>query len=179
MREKRYAIGLLLAVLLLGNAGRQPACGDDPCFPGSEPGYTPLPPRAYLPLVQRAGAAPQPPPPLSCDTPEVEPNDTHTVAQALAGCVAGSASWDGDPDWYRVNLCSGPHDLALALDGPAGADLDLYLYGDPPGFPLYRSEGTGVDESIAATGLVTGTYYVLVQPAQGSGSYVLNVEVTR
>ncbi len=89
---------------------------------------------------------------------EIEINDTHTDAQTmLATCVEGNASWDGDPDWYRLQVCS-PVDLRLVLEGPEDADLDFYLYGDPPGWPIYSSESVGSDEEITATNVLTGTY---------------------
>ncbi len=149
------------------------------CLPGTEPeGETPaMPHHAYLPLMLKAGE--ESPSPLVCDVLEIEINDTHTDAQVmLATCVEGAASGDGDPDWYRLEVCS-PVDLRLVLEGPDSADLDLYLYGDPPGWPLYSSESIGSDEEITATDVLTGTYYALVQPLVGQGDYVLDVGVTR
>ena len=150
------------------------------CLPGTEPveELPEMPHHFYLPLVVKEGDTPLPP--LICDVVEVETNDTHTDAQVmLATCVAGNASWDGDSDWYRLEVCS-PVGLQLTLEGPQDADLDLYLYADPPGWPLYSSENDGSsNETITATNVLTGTYYALVQPITGQGDYVLDVGVTR
>jgi hypothetical protein len=140
------------------------------CFPGTEPRTPPGPYRAYLPLILCA----RKPVPPTC-APEIEPNATHTDAQVVTDrCVEGHTSWSGDLDWYRLDICS-PVDLFLVLAGPTGVDLDLYLHGDPPGWPLYSSEGVGTSrETITATGLVSGTYYVLVQP-WGQADYELSI----
>ncbi len=148
------------------------------CLPGTGPQpptpTPPGPPRCYLPLVVRGDAGP------ACTGREQEPNDTHTDATPfVASCYRGTAEWEGDSDWYRVHLCSGPWTLNLTLDGPNGSNLDLYLYGDPPGWPIAASESSGPDESLSVSGLVTGTYYILVQPAWGSGPYTLSAEVAR
>lgn len=142
------------------------------CLPGTEPPPAGLVFKCYLPLIL-VGDAPPPP----C-TEELEVNDTHTDAMNIVSTrICGTASWDGDQDWYRVRLCSGPWDLRLALDGPDGSNLDLYLYSDPPGWPLYSSESSSADEVLTATALITGTYYVLVQPAWGSGPYELRLNI--
>jgi len=148
------------------------------CLPGTEPGVDlpEMPHRVYLPVL----IGERSPSPLVCDVLEIEPNSTHTDAQAmLATCVAGNASFYGDSDWYRLEVCS-PVDLRLVLEGPDEIDLDLYLFGDPPGWPLYSSETAySSHEQITATNLITGTYYAHVNPLQGQGDYVLNVGVTR
>jgi hypothetical protein len=173
----------LALALALGLALSPPvACQGDDCLPGTgptpPPPTPPGPPRCFLPLVIRSEGGTPPPP--TCEGAEREPNDTHTDATPFVfSCARGTAEWDGDSDWYRVHLCSGPFTLSAALDGPDGANLDLYLYGDPPGWPIAASESGGPDESLSVPGLVTGTYYILVQPAWGSGAYTLTVGVRR
>jgi hypothetical protein len=169
---------LLAFVLLIAGGGTDGvACslGDGSCLPGTEPlgSY-----RIYLPLVIGGNASPPPPPACAL---EEEPNDVHDNGQVfLSRCVDGSASWDGDLDWYRLNVCSGPLTLILTLEGPEGTNLDLYLHEDPPGWPLYSSEGPGSNEVITATNVVTGTYYAQVAPFWGSqGDYILTIEVRR
>lgn len=176
------AVLVLAVAAVLGLSGPASCQGDD-CLPGTGPTpptpTPPGPPRCFLPLVVRGGEATPPP---ACPNPgqEQEPNDTHTDATPFVfSCVRGVAEWDGDSDWYRVRLCSGPWNLTVVLDGPDGANLDLYLYGDPPGWPIASSESGGPDEALSVSGLVTGTYYLLVQPAWGSGPYTLSAEVRR
>ncbi len=147
------------------------------CFPGTGPGTSlpaqprspsSYPPRAYLPLIVRPESA------LTCGAAEQEPNDTHAQASPFEHpCYTGVTSGSGDLDWYQVELCSAVPALSLYLTGPATADLDLYLYGDPPGQPIGSSEGAGSQELISASGLVTSTYFVLVSPVSGSGAYTL------
>ena len=57
-------------------------------------------------------------------------------------------------------------------------DLDLYLHTNPPGVPLAASEGPGLDERLT-TRLITGTYFILAQPAVGAGAYELWIEAHR
>lgn len=149
------------------------------CLPGTWPALGSH--QLYLPLVACTDRQPSPPPLPTCMV-EEESNDVHDSAQAVvARCVEGDADGYGDLDWYRLNVCSGPVDqVILSLDGPEdGANLDLYLYADPPGWPLYSSEEAGADETITATGVLTGIYYALVQPLAGEGDYVLEAAVSR
>ncbi len=152
-----------------------------PCYPGTgaaEPPTSPYPARAFLPLVAASN--------LALCAEEIEPNDTHTVAQAVtSGCVAARVAsiaddeWSADTDWFALRLCSAVT-LTVRTKGPltSAYDLDLYLHGEPPGVPLASSEGPGLGEIVSAR-LVTGTYYTLVQPAHGLGGYELWFEVQR
>ncbi|MCP4538206.1 MAG: hypothetical protein GY832_13790 [Chloroflexi bacterium] len=187
MKQMSLVVMLVLSAVLTMGIGAQGHTLADPltpalppllnsCLPGTDPGLGSFS-RVYIPVVIGSGGDPSP---LTCDVAEIETNDTHTDAQTmLATCVAGTALWDGDSDWYRLEVCS-PVDLRILLEGSENADLDLYLYGDPPGWPLYASETIhSSDEQIAAPNLITGTYYALIQPALGQGDYVLNVRVTK
>lgn len=175
----RITVPLIIALIAVALAGAPGDAQPEGCFPGTGSPPAVLPYRCFLPMVVKGGqSTPVPPTPPACTGLEQEPNDTHTDATPfVVSCFQGSASWDGDPDWYRVDLCSGPWRLTARLTGPAGANLDLYLYADPPGWPIAASEEGGSEETIAASGLVTGTYYILVQPAWGSGAYTLSAEV--
>ena len=149
------------------------------CLPGTWPALDAH--RLYLPSVACADCQPALPPPPRCLV-EEESNDVHDGAQAVvARCVEGDTDGYGDLDWYKLNICSGPvGQVILSLDGPEdGANLDLYLYADPPGWPLYSSEEAGAGEMITATDVLTGVYYALVQPLAGEGDYVLRVAVSR
>jgi hypothetical protein len=181
-KSSRWGILLFIAVIAFGRTGlanaspASPAIiGADPvqCFPGTGVAPTsPYPIRAYLPLVVSSRVA-------ACAS-EVEPNDTHTAATTLAEeCMSGQIDPASDLDWYRVNLCTAVPSLKAQLSGPPGADLDLYLYGDPPGLPLVSGETPGSNELLTTGGLVTGTYYLLVSPVNGVGQYRLNGEVVR
>ena len=114
----------LALALALGLALSPPvACQGDDCLPGTgptpPPPTPPGPPRCFLPLVIRSEGGTPPPP--TCEGAEREPNDTHTDATPFVfSCARGTAEWDGDSDWYRVHLCSGPFTLSAALDGPDG-----------------------------------------------------------
>lgn len=142
----------------------------------------PLPPEpplwshhAYLPCVLSSDPPPMPVPP-PCAVAEIERNDTHTDAQSIAQCVRGRATTTLDQDWYRLALCRGPITLTLALQGTGFDDLDLYLYGDPPGLPLAAGEGATDTEQFQVPGLISGTYYILVQPGltlTGPGTYTV------
>ncbi len=128
--------------------------------------------RTYLPIVQGHGGAPASQP---CTVSELEPNEVHTAAQPIDQCVKGTAPDDLDQDWFRLEVCQGPVDLAVKLEGQG--DVDLYLHGNPPGQPITRSETAGSLEQLQVAHLVTGTYYVLVQPALGAtGTYTLTAK---
>ena len=182
-KSSRWGILLIVAVIALGLTGLALASPAGPsvigdtnqaeCFPGTGVAAppSPYPIRAYLPLVVSSRAA--------CIS-EAEPNDTHTVATTLAeACVSGQIDPASDLDWYRVNLCTAVPSLKAQLSGPPGADLDLYLYGDPPGLPLVSGETPGSNELLTTGALITGTYYLLVSPVNGVGQYRLNGEVVR
>jgi hypothetical protein len=135
---------------------------------------SPHPPQAFLPLVL-SGDAEETPQGRACDVDEQEYNDVHTLAQPIDHCVNGQATTDLDMDWYQLEACQGPIDISLVLDGEN--DVDLYIYGDPPGEPLAKSESWTGQEALELTNLITGTYYALIQPALGArGMYTLTVE---
>jgi hypothetical protein len=111
---------------------------------------------------------------------EVEPKDTHSAAQPVTGaCVTANIPSSADADWYALRVCS-PVTLTVRTTGPLTSplDLDLYLHTNPPGVPLASSEGPGLDERII-TRLITGTYFVLAQPAVGAAAYELGIEAQR
>ncbi len=183
MQAKRLTrnLAIILSGLLLTGAVGAPSRAVTsgplslPCYPGTgatEPPTSPFPVRAFLPLVTASDTA-------TCAA-EIEPNDTHTVAQAVTGaCVATSVASSADADWYALRLCS-PVTLTVRTKGALNSllDLDLYLHGNPPGVPLASSEGPGLGEIVTAR-LITGTYFALVQPAAGAGPYEVWIEVRR
>jgi hypothetical protein len=184
MAKRALIVLSLVIVALTVKVGTQAAFthtqNGQECLPGTQPALDLH--QLYLPLVACTDRQPSSPPPSPICIAEEESNDVHDVAQAVvASCVEGDTDGYGDLDWYELNVCSGPIDqVLLSLDGPEdGANLDLYLYADPPGWPLYSSEGAGADETITATNVLTGVYYALVQPLAGEGDYVLTVAVSR
>lgn len=116
-------------------------------FPGTGQGLpsvlAPCPPHVYLPLIIK------PTWPTVGGGVELEPDDTHLPAVPFeVSCYAGPAMWSSDLDWYQSNLCAAALGLRLNLNGPASADIDLELYGNPPGNPLGASEGLATHEVI-------------------------------
>ncbi len=187
---KTAAMRVALPILFVAIAGLTVAVGmryvvspgecfaSGACLSGTEPGgVAGMPHGVYLPLVVGAGTGS---PPLPTCEDESEPNDSHSGAQTITGlCVEGRTVRQGNMDFYRLNICS-PVDLHLALSGVDEADLDLYLYDDPPGWPLHSSETVGASsEAITAAHLLTGTHYVLVQQwgAADGGEYKLDIGV--
>jgi len=179
LRSILYGIAILLTVVGLGAGVRQPpqpvqALGTSLCLP-LPPQPSTLTYHAYFPVVFRGNEAV--PVPTGCTIEEHEPNDLHDQAQPLGHCVRGNASDPLDMDWYRIEACQGPLDVEIRLAG--AGDVDLYVYGDPPGYPLGASESTGGNEVLSLTHLNTGIYYVVVQAGLVSaGTYTVTVEAT-
>lgn len=175
MKLRRIFYGIAILTLVgVGAWARQPrvqALGAGLCLP-LPPQLATLTHHAYFPVIFRGDEAV---PVTGCTVREYEPNDLHTEAQALGYCVRGDASDPLDMDWYRLEACQGPVDVQVRLAG--SGDVDLYVYGDPPGYPLGASETTGGNETVYLTHLNTGAYYVVVQPGLvGAGAYTVTVE---
>lgn len=149
---------------------------DELCLPVFDPADYPH--HAYLPLVMSSGGGDNGG--LTCSVLEVEPNDTHTEAQFILDCVAGDIKDRyGDWDWFGLNVCDGPVDLTLRLDGAEGTNFSLALYEDPSGWPIVSSEESGSYKAVEAIDLITGTYYALVSSTEGKGNYVLTTRAKK
>ncbi len=73
-------------------------------------------------------------------------------------------------------LPSGVSSCTVTLDGPSGADFDLYIRkGSAPTTSTYdyRAYTISADESITMTNPSSGTYFVLVKAYSGSGSFTI------
>jgi chitodextrinase len=86
----------------------------------------------------------------------------------------------GDTYTYDTSTAT-PCRATVTLDGPAGADFDLYvtLDGRTPTRDDYdeRSAGPGADEELVLTDVDAGTSVgILVDPASGYGEYIIAVE---
>lgn len=169
------AIAAIVALAVSGPASAR--CVADGWCPGPPP--PPLPgiaPRAYLPLVIRSGEGTP-----ACQEECAEPNDDpfHTCTMAAPGPRCGRLSFYQDEwglhddlaDWYRLDIACA-FTLTLSLDGPDGADFDLYVYGDPPGAPLAWGGSAGPDETLSLP-VSPGRYYVAPTRVQGEGVYRL------
>lgn len=98
--------------------------------------------------------------------------------------VCDSLDWPADlDDVYAISVAEGER-LEMELEGPAGADFDLRLFG--PGtptvrdaMPIFGSASPGSNESMMHDVLAGegGTYYVSVHAVRGNGTYELSWRV--
>ncbi|MFF0869640.1 trypsin-like serine peptidase [Nonomuraea sp. NPDC003560] len=115
------------------------------------------------------------------------PAATHTAAFALSVAVAGGCSGyettksgtlasgaeQYQPDGgYLQTTVTGPHQACL--DGPSGADFDLYLqrWNGSTWATVAQSAGSGADETLTYTG-AAGYYRYRVHSYSGTGPYTL------
>ncbi|WP_267640423.1 S8 family serine peptidase [Haloarchaeobius amylolyticus] len=98
------------------------------------------------------------------------------------GSADGSLSgyWDGDSYTYTAELAD-PCQITVTLDGPAGADFDLYVTTDgrTPSTSDYdvRSITQDSNEQIVVDTVSSGQDFgILVDSYSGSGSYTVSVE---
>jgi len=100
--------------------------------------------------------------------------ETASTSDSLYGIFGG--------DTYTYDTrTANPCRATLTLDGPAGADFDLYvtLDGRTPTRDDYdeRSAGSGADEELVLEDVDTSTSIgILVDPASGYGEYTVTVE---
>ncbi len=90
--------------------------------------------------------------------------------------IRGQLNATGDQNIHRV--CLGPGTVTVALNGPPGADFDLYLRsGLQPTRSQFDARGfsPGPDETLTLR-LSGGELFILVDSFRGSGSY--EVEIT-
>jgi subtilisin family serine protease len=106
---------------------------------------------------------------------------------------AGKVSWPSDDnDVYKKRLVKG-HKYSVTLDGPRGADLDLWIW-NPGTKDIFQfsagcfsrngpcpavasaSAGTGADEHTTFLARKTGTFYIQVNGWYSQGRYTLRVK---
>ncbi|MDH4140648.1 MAG: cell wall-binding repeat-containing protein, partial [Coriobacteriia bacterium] len=104
-------------------------------------------------------------------------NDGYIPGKPLGGWFQGYLHDPADQsDVYRVHLLAG-RSITIILDGPAGADYDLFLH-DPTSVDFLGpyadlANGPGPDETINYVATQTGWYYLRVYAGTGSGTYNL------
>ena len=153
-------VGLLFLVVAVTSPGT-------PAVTAQEPELTPW---AYLPLVMNLR-------PPSLD--DCEPNGTPALACPIEpGTHQAHISSLYDQDWYVFAL-DDESQVTVRLRVPEDDNYDLYLYGDPPSWPMAYSVTLGNAEETIAAALSAGSYYILIFPAvQASEShYELTLEV--
>lgn len=91
---------------------------------------------------------------------QFEPNDDRASAKALTAGVFPSLKCEDD-DWFKVTVgANGKLEAKIEFRNLEG-DLDLILT-DANGTTIKKSETTADKETVTATGLAAGTYYVRV-----------------
>ena len=131
-----------------------------------------LTPWAYLPVVMNLR-------PPSLD--DCEPNGTPALACLIEpGIHRAHISSLYDQDWYVFSF-DAESQVTIRLRVPEDDNYDLYLYGDPPSWPMAYSVTLGNAEETIAAALSAGSYYVLVFPAVQASAfpYELTLEVGR
>jgi hypothetical protein len=90
--------------------------------------------------------------------------------------VAGTLESKGDSKKYFLKDIDSEEELFVTLDGPEGADFDVYVkYGSPATLNDYDIRGyTGLpDEHVVIYPTKQGDYYIMVHSYRGSGAYTL------
>jgi hypothetical protein len=84
------------------------------------------------------------------------------------------------PLQYVVKGVDGGEELFVTLDGPEGADFDIYVKsGSPATLDDYDVRGyTGLpDENVVIYPTIEGDYYITVHSYRGSGEYKLRASL--
>jgi subtilisin family serine protease/predicted secreted protein len=115
---------------------------------------------------------------INCDAAVEAAYQAIAPGEAFAGTTTGGA-FDRRA-WARKATLGAGAQINLALDVPAGADYDLYLYSGTPdanGCPTVLASsataGSGTDEAISHTPAASGTAYIVVKRISGSGAWSL------
>ena len=90
--------------------------------------------------------------------------------------VIGILEKKGDSKQYVVKDVEAGEELFVTLDGPEGADFDVYVkYGSPATVEDYDIRGyTGLpDENVVVYPTKKGDYYITAYSYRGSGQYIL------
>jgi hypothetical protein len=88
---------------------------------------------------------------------------TITRSSAISGSLPiSNAASTTEYDWYRLVL-SVAAPVTMALTGPVGQDIDLYLYASDGTIPIAASFSETSNESLSQS-LAAGTYFIVVRP---------------
>jgi subtilisin family serine protease len=127
---------------------------------------------------------------LDADTATATPRTDGNIdgARSLGDAKSGSVRWPGDVNDVYERTLYGGRTYRIALNGPRGEDIDLYLWspsakeiwqtnvGCPGAACLKASAGRTADETFTFRPKKTATYYVHVSAwLQSGGSYRLTV----
>jgi hypothetical protein len=99
------------------------------------------------------------------------PNDTSAEGEPIVGDAGGrlyANLFTLDQDWFVLDLAGGG-DLTVAMSAPGG-DLDVILYQSDATTEIDRAETASLMETVSASGLAAGQYYVEVRSAQGAAT---------
>ena len=90
--------------------------------------------------------------------------------------VSGTLTQRGDTARFQLTVGEAFNTLAIELDGPEGADFDLYVKkGSVPTLTDYDARGytSSADERILVQPIEPGEYYILVHSYRGSGDFTI------
>jgi len=101
------------------------------------------------------------------------------VVELTSGVAkTGSLDASNTKAYYKITASSGT-DLKVVLDGPNGADFDLYVKkGAMPTTSSYDARGytNSADESVSISN-PSGTYYIMVNRYSGSGQFTITATI--
>ena len=98
----------------------------------------------------------------------------------LRELIVGALASQGDSKKYVVKDVDEEEELFVALEGPEGADFDVYVkFGSPATIDDYDIRGyTGLpDENVVVYPTKKGDYYITVHSYRGSGQYRLRTSL--
>lgn len=98
------------------------------------------------------------------------------VEEIQIGVPVSDGLAEHDVKYYMVKEEEAGKELIVNLEGPSGADFDLYLrYGLRPEWTKWDDKGytSTSEETVRAYPTKTGNYYIMVHAYQGSGDYTL------
>ncbi|MEM4293539.1 MAG: pre-peptidase C-terminal domain-containing protein, partial [Thermoplasmata archaeon] len=105
--------------------------------------------------------------------------NTNEPVELTSGVAkTGSLDATNTKAYYKITVSTGTA-LRVVLDGPNGADFDLYVKkGALPTTSSYDARGytNSADEQVSITN-PAGTYYIMVNRYSGSGSYTITATV--
>jgi|GEM_PF-1025415 len=106
-------------------------------------------------------------------------NNSDNVVELTSGVAkTGSLDASNTKAYYKITASSGTA-LKVVLDGPNGADFDLYVKkGAMPTTSSYDARGytNSADESVSISN-PSGTYYIMVNRYSGSGQFTITATV--
>lgn len=94
---------------------------------------------------------------------------------------AGTLAYNQQQNYGPYTVPSGAEEVSFILDGPSGADFDLYVArGRAPTLSNWdwRPYESDADEQVILSNPVSGEYYVMIHAYSGSGQYTLDITIT-